>query len=252
MTSATAPHSRVDIQDVVGALSASPRLMQDLVGVAVEHKKFGTGKIAEVIHQAKAGYSIKVKYRSSGSVFSYSVEKFLSCMVCLILYDTRLQDKIQVALQQYRNQLQLRARRLEEQERLRSIQLEEQRKRAESEKIEKLKLQKAEFSRWVQDNRGYAFLTSQDFHPRLRAIVESHRSNLLRLKREYRGIRSSSNERNELGCWGCRDELDQAFGIKCNTCGWEICSKCATCGCGHPVYDPVQKEPSEDGASDFS
>jgi hypothetical protein len=226
-------------------------LLKDLVGAVVEHKKFGAGKIAEVIHQAKTGYSIKVKYVNGGSLFSYSVDKFLSSMVSLVVHDSRLQNKIQVALQQHQDQLQLRAQHLEEQERLRALQLEEQqrllieqRKRAELEAIEKRKVERFEFSKWIQDNPGYAFLVHQDFHPNLRAIVERHRSNLLHLQRAYRGIGPTHADRGGMGCWGCRDELDQTFAIKCNTCGWEICSKCATCGCGHPEYDPIQKAPS--------
>jgi hypothetical protein len=240
----------MDIQILVDALAVTPNLVKALPGAVVEHKKFGTGKITEGGNQNKVGHFVKVKYEKSGSVFTYSLDKFFSTMVSLHLNDAQVKDQIEAAHLQYQAHLSLQTRQREEQLRLRSIEFEKEQRQIlarqqqeELVRIEQQRKQKEEYFKWIQDNPGYAFLAGWNYDPRLKAIVERHNSKLLILNKPYRGIGPCRTVRDEVGCWGCRDALDQTFGIKCNLCGWEICSKCATCGCGHPVYDPIQTTP---------
>ena len=60
---------------------------------------------------------------------------------------------------------------------------------------------------------------------------EKHKINLAHFGKEWKGVRTISQQHRTTHCWFCKDSLDNTTDLECKACGWILCP-CGACGCG--------------------
>ena len=68
------------------------------------------------------------------------------------------------------------------------------------------------------------------------SIIKNHKEVMLSAGRKYLGTRSITSFRRINHCYSCKRPVDNAYDIECVACGWILCSRCGSCGCGYVRY----------------
>lgn len=94
------------------------------------------------------------------------------------------------------------------------------------------------YSEWY-GTHGNGFVESDrsrkqlEIQRRREDALERHQEYLRKFGKQYSGIAESAGRKHRTThCYSCKEELDSALRIECNSCSWLICH-CGACGCGY-------------------
>lgn len=70
---------------------------------------------------------------------------------------------------------------------------------------------------------------------RIKELKASHRNHVEQAGTKYLGVSQAPKAQNvrTTVCYSCHKTISSDINLKCNSCGWIVCSSCGVCGCGY-------------------